>query len=80
MFSLVLELQSRGVKNDSILYVEQIILTYVSVYGGIVNPCIDGFLYCPSKVLLLPAHSVEDFQSEGVACGGMVVVDRWRCL
>ena len=42
-------IEPSGIKEDSIPYVGQVILTYVPVKGEIVNPNIDGFLYCPGK-------------------------------
>ena len=48
-------------------YVSLVILTYVSVKGGIVQPYKCGFFDCSNKVLALAAQGVEVVWCDGVA-------------
>ena len=57
-------------------YVEQVILIYVPIKGGIVHPYKNGILYCSSKAMPLPAYNVAVVQYGGVVCSGMVAIYR----
>ena len=54
-------LESWDVKQNLIPYVRQIVFTYVSIEGWIINPYVYCFLDSPDEVLILPPHNTEIF-------------------
>ena len=60
-------------------YMEEVILTNISIQGGLVDPDVDGFLSGPGEVMPLPAYYVEIFHIGKVASGGLVALYWQRC-
>ena len=77
---VIINFKVRGVWQDSVPYMMEIILTHISVMCGIVDPDEYRFFYSPDKVMVLPPYDGEVGWGSAMPCLGVMHMDGWGFL